>query len=849
MMSDAERWDHSGYNEMIKEENSKFGNTKKGFFGKYDKGGVNNQNDRSGNYEYNDHQNYKRNNNKKFPYNGSKYTTEDWNSDKPRSDINGVGNIKNLKQRKIRKENNYFPENPNSEMGESSHQSRFYNMNEKDENQFEHNLGQINMYKKGGNFQHTIPGSAPHQNNFYQRKKPYQSNHSQLNNPNILQKSPQGNINSNPMMFNHYDPKMMMPPQNNFPQPSYNQMGMHHPPFNPNFNNFPLHYNQYKFKDNNAGSQNLTSIPNTQSNNLNNATNKSGGSKNNSCGNITMSSNLSSNLNSNSHSGITKILETTSNNPDTDGENEGKNSEKPNVLNEKGRDKRQFMNVINTIKSNTLQNFQNKINLSKSKQSENFSSDANISLSVIDEKGNISNSSGHTLNTTMNSNQNITPRMTANHVPQANSLPYPTGTINNYSPQGGQMGNNYYSPMSNQVTDPMMMHNFQQNNNLNNPSKFMNMSRMNMMNMNNNIGNNMNMNMKSMNNNINTNPAQPFYGMIPVPMIDPNQMNNFNPNMYGKFPYMNNQIKNNTTNSDMSKIQHSHSMGYEDMMSIEQRPQQINFHPNNSNLVNSSMQKFNNNRSNQGTPNSSVNLNPINQNNMYIKNNTVNFNNVPNNLNRNFRFNEGQAIMNKNLPKKNMFQRGKFSSEKNLLAHTLGNLASETYLKKQSSNQQKSTQPTHIHAEKKNIESDHTLNQNEATNEQKVSMYVSVKLAEREEVICINPGANLLNVAREFLTNNKLDENLLKPLIKMIEKSLAALGNICEAKLDKSNMMSLIKLGQCYRANCNEENSTSSELDHSYRTDTCSVDFTDGLDSFYPTIEELKEVDRLNFSQ
>jgi hypothetical protein len=411
-MSNAERWDHSGYRELQNEEKSSIVGTKrpvgnKKTFYKY-KDGLN-LNEKPMISDYMDHSGQRKNINKKFSnFGGVKYNNEEWNCERDKNQENERDSVNSFKNKVKKKKNDDFY--PNYEGNDNYYRNSKLN-EEGGNNTPPMNLNSsYNSYNSGGISQphsqnlNTINTPQPHMNfgnnnnlnmPFNQRKKQGINQHNSVNSG-----IPPGNFNPNPNFYNNK--KNMMNSYGNYntmynPGPGFNNMQ----PMNQNFNNQQNNLNK-----------NIVNTPYSNNNFYPHGTPSQGGSQGGSSNNLNNMniSNMSIPSISSQREEIqdpnSKIVMNEDNLISTTQENEISSHQTENV-NENTKNKKMARNLVDTIKSNKQIKSINQNSVSETNDTNVSQTDEGVSSVLIKTpQRNSQTSSGNTGSTNIQNTSN-----------------------------------------------------------------------------------------------------------------------------------------------------------------------------------------------------------------------------------------------------------------------------------------------------------------------------------------------------------------------------------------------------------------------------------------------------------
>lgn len=854
-MSNAERWDHSGYNELMKEEKpnqncSKTQNVKKPFI-KYKEGNLNEKTMMSDYIEQ--PQNNRKNPNKKYPnYNNNTKFSETGNNDWNDRDKDQLGYKKDLKKKKSN--NEFYGQNyENFNDGESMAQPNNTNLNPMSKSQITNIGGNSNLSLIINNstqkFTDTLNSNNTNLANLANLAS-YNQNRKKNNSTNF-------NYNSQGQGF--YNNKNMMGMNNNSNFNSMNNMNQMNNINNINFHGQP-NYNNYNIPNNNIKyfpGQNISN-PSQNTQNLQNSKN-------------------------------IDIIEADNHNQ----ENERIILQQNNILNNDNMKKKNSKN----LEINKEQQQHRKPQALKTKESmydeklnpnnlttndtTSYSEETHAnSINSTPKRENLVNTQPLIVNTNPSVNASLNPNFNIHHTP-TNSVSFSPKSDIYMNPASNQMikGNVNYSPMRPEMyahnNFPNSARSMQMNNNNLgiNPNNLPNSMYMNQKLTPTNINPNMtppslNQNLNPLNNipmsNMNIPALQnmqamnpPFYGMMGINMgmmesnmaIPPNNFNNhfnnyaFNPNIINPHsqmkmnpqnmkPYNNQEMYNGKLNQEENyanknnfkkNIQNSTPV----MSNMPQSPynknnmalnspsnynymmnknKQMNMQHNNMNNMNNNMMSGFNQIPNFQGGNKNFKKNFNNQNNMM--NNNMNMNNpykmkfvksdksIISNMNQNsFSKNQNQDMgmnngkiwrnnmnvgtnLNKNMNP--MMRNGDNFNPNNAKPNSRNNfiIREEDRQKKQLGNEENG-EDTYFSSDNSEItDSCHASKTNEMFNDDSSTLILNVKLFGREEAICIGKSEDYYKVAKEFVLNNNLRENLIKPIHIKIKQALHSIQSI-----------------------------------------------------------------------
>jgi hypothetical protein len=242
--------------------------------------------------------------------------------------------------------------------------------------------------------------------------------------------------------------------------------------------------------------------------------------------------------------------------------------------------------------------------------------------------------------------------------------------------------------------------------------------------------------------------------------------------------------------------------------------------------------------------------------------NNHNFNNQMGNMNMNMGMNMN---MNMNNPyNANQFVGPKFRSSENYskIKNQAGGSRKNLPIKEEHNMHHRRNDENNDEDEDENYySSDHSdmeEEQNDDPSKEKVSIYVCVKLFDKEETIRIGQNDDVLSVANKFIAKNRLNENLAKPISAKIKLALNTLEFVFDQRISKYDVHSLSEVQNYYKKSkiVHEQSSGNDLIDtcdenlieHEI---SCITDFgayEEIIDSILPSAEEIKICERLNVS-
>jgi len=125
------------------------------------------------------------------------------------------------------------------------------------------------------------------------------------------------------------------------------------------------------------------------------------------------------------------------------------------------------------------------------------------------------------------------------------------------------------------------------------------------------------------------------------------------------------------------------------------------------------------------------------------------------------------------------------------------------------------------------------------------SLFVSIKLNDREEILPVGKNEDVFYTAKTFVLQQKLNNNLIKPIAERIRQALNSINVILECTLNEKEHQSLSAIQTFYTDNKIEEDDSDlvNMLDLSCITDIGSPG------NYLSDTEDFKKVERLNISR